>query len=254
MAEGRVAEGCPASPTPGEVDRGPTLVDLEEWSSLCSTGHTPNIITGAILRFLQEHFSRTENIENDVLKQKIFHPQPEDTTEGLVPTGILIDPIYKWNPQNFSKRLAIYVKRNGMRIERYGINDGVTAGLGRDKDGELKNYDGDHHVVGGLGSHSIFCIGRSGAEAEVLGSEVFREVQHFAPVLRRDLKIKKLAVTEVTEIQQLEEYDQHFVVAVILAWGYFETWRLVPEAPWLKGFNLAPVPEGETLKSWTKGR
>lgn len=253
MTEGRIAEGCPASPEPGEADRGPTLVDLDEWSSLCSTGHTPNIITGAILRFLQEHFSREENIENAALKEKVFKPQPDDTTEGPVATGILIDPIYKWNPQNFSKRLAIYIKRNGMRIERYGINDGLTTGLGVDKDGNLKTYEGDYHVVGGLGSHSIFCIGRSGAEAEVLGSEVFREVQHFAPVLRRDLKVKKLAVTEVTEIQQLQEYDQHFVVAVVLAWGYFEKWRLVPEAPWLKGFAIAPVPAGETKESWAGG-
>ena len=253
MTEGRIAEDCLAAPTPGAVDRGPTLVDFEEWSSLCSTGHTPNIITGAILRFLQEHFSRESNIENDVLKQKIFTPQPADTTEGLVPTGILIDPIYKWNTESFAQRLAIYVKRNGIRIERYGINDGMTTGLGRDDEGNVKTYEGDNHVVGALGSHSIFCIGRSGAEAEVLGSEVFREIQHFAPVLRRDLKVRKLAVTEVTEIQQLAEHDQHFVVAVILAWGYFEKWRLVPEAPWLKGFSIAPVPEGETKASWTGG-
>lgn len=250
MGEGRIAEGCPESPDP-TTTRGPTLVDLDEWSSLCSTGHTPNILTGAFLRFLQEHFSRETNIENETLKQSVFKPQPGDTTEGLVPTGILIDPIYRWNYENFSQRLAIYVKRNGMRIERYGINDGLTTGLGRDSEGNMKTYEGEYHVVGGLGSHSIFCIGRSGAETEILASEVFRQIQHFIPVLRRDLKVKKLAVTEVTEIQQLEEYDQHFAVAVVVAWGYFEKWRLVPDAPWLKGFSIAPVPEGETVRSWT---
>lgn len=250
MTEGRVSEGCVAAPEPGEAERGPTLVDLDEYSSLCSTGHTPNVLTGALLRFLQEHFSRASNIENEALKQRVFTPQPDDTTEGLVPTGILIEPIYKWNPQNFSQRLAVYIKRNGLRIERYGINDGLTTGLGRDADGNLKLAEGDYHVVGALGSHSVFCIGRSGAEAEVLGSEVFREICHFTPVLRRDLKLKKLAVTEVTELQQLKEYDQHFAVAVVVAWGYFEKWRLVPEAPWLKGINIAPLPEGETEKSW----
>ena len=251
MTQGRVSEDCPASPDAGDPDRSPTLVDFDEWSSLCSTGHTPNIVTGALLRFLQEHFSDPNKIENKTLRDNIFKDQLPDTTEGLVDKGILIDPIYKWNPQDFTSRPAIYIKRNGMRVERYGINDGLTVGLGKDREGNVKTYEGEYHVVGVLGSHTVFCIGRSGAETEVVGSEVFREIQHFVPVLRRDLKLKKLAVTEMTEIQQLEEYDQHFVVAIIAAWAYFEKWRLVPEAPWLKGFTIAPLPDGETALGWT---
>ena len=238
MGEGRVTDGCVEPSSESGPTRAPTLVDLDEWSSLCSTGHTPNIVTGAFLRFLQEHFADPLKIENAALRDNIFTLQPGDTTEGLVATGILIDPIYKWNPQNFSQRPAIYIKRGGVQTQRLGIADGLTVGLGRNEAGELKTYEGEYHVVGVAGSHSIFCIGRSGAEAEVLASEVFREVCQFGPVLRRDLKLKRLTVTEVTEVNQLAEYDQHFAVAVVLGWYYFERWLLKPIAPWLKSIAI----------------
>jgi len=238
MGEGRITDGCVEPSSESGPTRDPTLVDLDEWSSLCSTGHTPNIVTGAFLRFLQEHFADPLKIENVALRDNIFTPQLEDTTEGLVATGILIDPIYKWNPQNFALRPAIYLKRNGMQTQRWGINDGLTIGLGRDAQGQLKTYEGEYHTVGVMGSHTLFCIGRAGAETEILASEVFREIQCFAPLLRRDLKLKRLNVTEVTEVNKLEEYDQHFVVAVVVGWYYFERWILRPIAPWLKSIAI----------------
>lgn len=236
MGEGIVSSGCEGSSSVPVSD--PTLVDLTEFSSLCSTGHTPNIVTGAFLRFLMEHFADPNKIENAALRDNIYRVDPDDTTEGPSAKGILIDPIYKWNPRDFSLRPAIYIKRNGMQPQRLGINDGLTIGLDKDKDGQIETYKGDYHVVGVQGSHSLFCIGRTGAEAEILASEVFREVQHFAPILRKDLKLKKLAVAEYTEVNRLDEYDQHFVVALTVAWYYFEKWRLKPVAPWLKGISI----------------
>lgn len=238
MADGRITEGCSESPSP-EPTRNPTLVDLAEYSSLCSTGHTPNIVTGAYLRFLMEHFADPDKIENEALRDNIYRVDPEDTTEGVAEKGILIDPIYKWNPRDFGRRPAIYIKRNGMQIQRLGINDGLTVGLDRDKEGKIETYKGDYHVVGVLGSHSFFCIGRAGAETEVLASEVFREIQHFAPILRKDLKLKKLNVVDVSEVNKLDEYDQHFVIAMTVGWYYFEKWRLKPVAPWLKGISIS---------------
>jgi hypothetical protein len=191
---------------------------------------------------MQEHFSDANKIENRALRDNVFVPEPVDTTEGTYATGILIDPIYKWNPRRFSKRPAIYIKRNELEIQRLGINDGMTVGLGRDENGNLKTYEGDKHEVGVLGSHTLFSIGRSGAEAEVLASEVFREVQHFAPVLRGDLKLHRLVIAGYTDVQQVEEYDQHFVVAVTVGWAYIEAWRLIPQAPWLKSLAINVTP------------
>lgn len=238
MTEGRVADGCPTPPDPPEPGQQPSLIDLDEYSSLCSTGHTPNILTGAFLRFMQEHFVDSKKIENPKLKDNVFVPEPDDTTEGTYETGILIDPIYKWNPRRFSTRPAIYIKRNEIQMQRLGINDGMTVGVGKDEDGNLKTYEGDKHEVGVLGSHTFFSIGRSGAEAEILASEVFRELQHFAPVLRRDLKLHRLVTAGYTDVQQLDEYDQHFVVAVTMGWAYIEAWRLIPQAPWLKTLSV----------------
>jgi hypothetical protein len=118
----------------------------------------------------------------------------------------------------------------------------MTVGVGRNEDGSLKTYEGDKNEVGVLGSHTFFCIGRSGAEAEVLASEVFREVQHFAPILRGDLKLHRLVIAGYAEVQQVEEYDQHFVVAITAGWAYIEAWRLIPQAPWLKTLSLNADP------------
>lgn len=237
MTDGRVSEGC-VEPQSSSGSPEPTLVDLDEWSSLCSTGHTPLIITGCFLRFIQEHFSDPDKIENEALRDNIWRNDPGDTTEGIPPKGILIEPIYKWNPVDFQRRPTVYISRNKMTTQRLGINDGLTVGLGKDAEGNLKTDEGQKKVVGVQGSHSFFCIGRAGAEAEVLGTEVFREILHFSPILRRDLKLKRLVVSEASPASQLQEYDQHFVVSVAVGWYYFETWRLRPVAPWLKGLSI----------------
>lgn len=238
MTDGRITEGCVESPSSSAVADEPTLVDLQEYSSLCSTGHTPLIITGAILRFLQEHFSRPEKIENKALRDNIWVENPDDTTEGIPPKGILIEPIYNWNPVDFQRRVAVYISRNQVTTQRLGINDGLTVGLGKNSDGELKTDEGEYHVVGVQGSHTLSCIGRAGAEAEVLGNEVWREILHFSPVLRRDLKLKRLVVSEASPVSQLPEYDQNLVVTVAVGWYYFEKWRLRPMAPWLKSLAI----------------
>lgn len=239
MTEGRVAEGCVGESSSSSVEPEPTLVDLDEWSSLCSTGFTPNIITGLLLRFLQDQFSAPDKIENPVLRNNIWHGKPDDTTEGIPGTGILIEPTYKWNPQDFQTRLAVYVTRNTMSTQRLGINDGYKVGLGRDpKTQELKTDEGEYKVVGVQGSHTLACVGRAGAEAEVLGTEVWRDVLHFAPVLRKDLKLKRLVVSEASPVAVLEEYDQNFVVTVAVGWYYFEKWRLRQSAPYLKTMSI----------------
>lgn len=241
---------CPTSPETTEPVVSPTLVDFDEFSSLCSTGHVPNVLTGAFGRILRDHFADPDRIEAESLKDNIWHPEPLDTTAGTAATGILIEPIFKWDPRRLGHRPAIYVKRNEQTTQQLGINDGLQVGLGRDDDGNLKINEGEHHWVAITGSHTFFCIGRTGAETEILQGEVFRELQHFVPVIRRDLKLKKLAVTSVSEPQLLQEYDQHFVVAVVAAWGYFEKWRLVPQAPWLKGFTLGVKPSDESSRGW----
>jgi hypothetical protein len=238
VSEGRVADGCPGESSSSAVVSSRTLIGFDEASSLCSTGHTPNIITGMFLRILEAHFEEADKIENPELRDNIFKAQPNDTTEGLVYTGILIDPIYKWNPQNFSTRPAIYVKRNDVETERLGINDGLTVGIGKNDDGTYKDDEGEYHVRGMRGSHTLFCIGKTGAEAEVLSSEVYSEMQCFAPVLRRDLKLKRFEVVQAAEVSQLQEHAQHFVVPIVVAWYAFSRWRLRQLAPKLKTLSI----------------
>lgn len=241
MTEARIAGDCPAGAEPVPV-QGPTLVDLDQFSSLCSTGHTPQILTGIFLRVLQNHFANPDYIEQLALRDNVLQLKPEDTLEGIPETGILIEPIYKWNPVDFGKRPAVYIKRNSLQTQRIGINDGLTVGLSKDEDGNFNTFEGEYHVIGVLGSHTLFCIGRTGAETEVLAYEVFRELQQFAPIIRQDVFLKKLGVTQVTELSKLEEHDQHFVVGVVVGWAYFEKWRIVADAPWLKALHVELRP------------
>lgn len=226
---------CTTSPDSPTAVVGPTLVDLQEFSSLCSTGHTPQILTGALLRILQNHFSTASNIEDDALKDNIVKLQASDTSEGLAETGILIAPVYKWDPAQLGKRIALYIKRNPLRTQKLGINHGLTAGIDTNTDEVLR---GEYHTLGVVGSHTIYCIGRVGAESEILGYEVFRELVQFGPAIRKDLKLHKFETTEVSDVNRIEEYDQHFVVAVVVAWAYLETWRIIPDAPWLKTLSI----------------
>lgn len=238
---GRIETDCPQDETLDPVT-GPTLVDLEEWSSICSTGHTPLILTGAFINILKEHFANPDNIGSAALRDNVFKEDPEDTTVGVADKGILIDTVYRFNPRDFGTRPAIFVKRNELQIQRYGINDGIQVGLGKDKEGNFLVDQGSYHVVGILGSHTLFCIGRTGAETEVLAYETFREMQHFSPVLRKSLNLKKLSVTQLTSLSKLEEYDQHYVVGVVVAWAYFEKWRIKQVSPWLKSIAISLNP------------
>lgn len=238
MTAARIADGCPTPDPAPEPAQNPTLIDLSEFSSICSTGHTPQILTGAFLKILENHFSNASYIEDAALRDNIVHTQPDDTTEGVIETGILIEPVYKWNPAQLGKRPAIYIKRNPIKTQRYGINDGLTTGLGTDDDGQLETLRGDYHTLAVVGSHTMFCVGGKGSETEILSYEVFRELVQFGPAIRKDLKLHKLGVTEVTDVSRIEEYDQHFVAGVVVGWAYFETWRIIPDAPWLKSFAI----------------
>ena len=86
--EARIATECPGAVEPPAPTRGPTLVDLDEFSSLCSSGHTPQILTGVFLRILQNHFTNADYIEDDALKDNVIQLKPADTTEGIPETGI----------------------------------------------------------------------------------------------------------------------------------------------------------------------
>lgn len=134
-------------------------------SILCSKGWRPLLITGLLRDLLIRHFQVPQNIEELELRKYIWH---EDA-----PTGILIESIHRWRGDLVEKRPACILKRNAYQNVRWGIADYV----GPTEDGFVD------FCTGWVGSHTVFCIHGKGASAEILGTEVTRELHQFHPVI-----------------------------------------------------------------------
>ena len=233
----------------------PTTVGLTPASSICTTRHTANVLTGIFVRLMQEHFSDPGNLEyngmNEFADSAETRPaaQLQDYiwTPNNETTKIQIQPVWAYNPQDIQRRPAIYVKRNAQRPQRLAINDGMTIAAHRTGPApENIEVRGEYHSVMVLGSHTLFCVGQTGAEAEVLGQEVFDQVAMFAPLLRTDFKFHRVAVQEQGEVSIIEgEAEHHFLVPIVVAYAYALAWRIKAVAPWLKsiGVEVRPTPD-----------
>lgn len=174
------------------------------------------------------------NAEGAELHQLQGYIWDKDNTK----TKIQIQPIWAYNLQDIQNRPALYVKRNSMKTQRLGINDGLGVKVTRDADGKVLHVGGEKHAIAVLGSHTIFCVGNTGAEAELLGAEVFNHLVGFAPILRAELHFHRLLVMEMGEIALLEEFDDHFVIPVVVAYAFTRSWQIIQVAPWLKTLSI----------------
>jgi hypothetical protein len=149
-------------------------------------------------------------------------------------TRIQIQDVWKLNLQDVDRRPGLYVKRNALRPRKLAINHGMGNGARTDRQGNLIRIDGKPHTVTILGSHTIFCVGRAGAEAEVLGQEVFELLLQFGPLLRQELKFQSFEMVECGEVSTLEESNTHYAVPVVVGYAFARSWIIEKVAPWLK--------------------
>lgn len=216
-----------------------TLVGLDATSSLCSSRHPSNVLTGIFTRLMREHFSDPDNIE--------FAKGNEPTLQldGLIwnPNETLctiqIKPVWEYSAQALAQRPGIYTKRNKTTFERIAINNGWTTGMPRDAAGNVKESPGEYHALTVVGSHTFFCVGRTGAETELLAQEVSNHLAQFGPSLRAELKLQRLQLTEVGEVGLLDEFVEHYCVPVVLGYALSYTWRLLSVQPFLKKIGLS---------------
>lgn len=199
-------------------------------SSLCATGWRPLLITGLLRDLLVRHFSDPSTIEDDSLKQLVWRPDER--------TDILVESIYRWRGELTEKRPALLIKRNQYQNRQLVMNN--LAGLTESGHWEF--------VTAWIGSHTVFCIHGSGAGAEILASEVQRELTQFAPVVVKYLGLLQWAVTEVGEIAEVEEARESFVVPVTVGWAYDENWRIEQESLKLRRIPLSVLLDGANLK------
>lgn len=216
----------PASP-------GPEL-RIEHYSSPCSFGLTPILMTGFLIQWLGDHFSRRQNIEHPELRDILWRANTRN--------GILIASITDWKPAAVENRPAVIVKRNAWQSERLAIGDRLTPTAdGFERYGMLMR-----------GSHTIFCLAGEGGEVEVLGAEVFRELLTFGPLIRRTLDLKRFSVSELGPVHELQEATENYAVPITVAYVSDLSWGIEQDTPKLKRFVLsanllAPTDIGDRL-------
>jgi hypothetical protein len=170
-------------------------------SSLCTHGFRPLFITGLLRDLLIRHFTAPAGVEAPSLRDLIWREGND--------TGILIESIHRWRGDLVEKRPALIVKRNAYQNLRLGIADRVGA----DEHGNMV------YCTVWVGSHTVFCLHRSGAGVEILATEVQRELTEFHPVMIQELGLMRWAVTEVGEIHEIEESAESFAVPVTVGWA-----------------------------------
>ena len=212
---------------------GPEL-RIEHFSSPQSFGLTPILMTGFLIQWLGDHFSRRQNLEQPELRDILWRADTRN--------GILIASITDWKPAAVENRPAIIIKRNAWQPERIAIGDRLTTSV-----------DGyEHYCMLMRGSHTIFCLAGEGGEVEVLGAEVFRELLEFGSVIRRTLCLKRFSVSELGAVNELQEATENYAVPVTVAYASDLTWSIQQDVPKLKRFilsanTLAPTDLGGRL-------
>lgn len=201
-----VSQWCPESTPEATQDRGQLIACFKgQWEHL---GLRPLLISGIIRDILKHHFARVDSIEAPVLKTADWR--------NALSTGILIETITRWRGDLVEKRPAVIIKRNAFRNVRI-VRDDLQ---GVDEHGD-PNY-----ITLWVGSHTIFCIHKTGASTEILANEVQRLLTGFGPEIRDTFDFKKFQATEVGTLAEIEEATESFVVPVTLGWAYEEKWKL----------------------------
>jgi hypothetical protein len=213
---------CTPGP-PDETPERPGQIAPPAIMALCGRGWRPIFITGLLRDLLVRHFQTPLNVEEFDLRKFLWK---EDTR-----TGILIESIHRWRGDLVEKRPAIILKRNDMQNVRWGIGDLC----GETEDGFYE------FCTGWVGSHTVFCIHGSGASAEILATEVMREIHQFHPVITQYLGLLRWGVTSYGAISEVEEARESFVVPITVGWAYQDTWRLELESMKLRRVALSTL-------------
>jgi hypothetical protein len=232
-------------------------------STIASTGPTPFILTGVIVRLLQYHFSDPNNITKPHLKGYVWTPEegcgdskgdvwvcptegsssseeedgcPPEVVEETEASRILIAPDYARTTGSVQSRPALYVKREPVKNSKISFLNRALPGL----DKETGLFHGEKHQVTIEGSHSIICVGQSGTEAENLAEEVYFRMLHYQSLIKNDFRLSGFFVEGTSEVQEIAaESKKAFYVVVRCSWAHVHRWILIPETPIIKRLNIS---------------
>jgi hypothetical protein len=172
-----------------------------------------------------QHFSSADTIENPILKKKTW-------SKDYRITNIAIEKSNEWTPQLTETRPGIIIKRGTWTKVRLGINDRMM-GFSPTGQREFANY--------WQGTHTFFCIDSEAGAADVLGAEVFRELNQNGNQLEVELDMKRWTVAEIGATGRLKEAANKYVVPVSVAYMLEEAWIVQIESPLFKRVDLSII-------------
>ena len=195
-------------------------------SSLRSFGFTPLVVTGAIRQTLLQHFAEPAQVISASLRA--YLEREGAWTEGET-TGLYIEALSKWRPELTEARPSLVIKENDWTWTRLGIGDRAGA-----------DYRSGTEFFAGLwyGSHTVFALGKEGAETQILASEVAKTLLWYATKIEDSFELARFLPLQIGALSALEESTEHYAVPVNIAVAAWENWSLTEEAPRLKNIEF----------------
>lgn len=200
-----------------------SVLDTTLLPKICELGPFLNLIDGIFRVWMIYHFSDPNRIVDNNLKDKIWNEDP-------TVSQITIEAHDVFKVELTENRPAIVIKR--------GKWTGIKLGIGDRRMGELTGDGSELYVRAWQGYHTLFCIGGTPGEANILACEAFKDLNEFAQTVRRALDLKRLEVSEVGEYAILEESGKNYVVPITVGYVLEEAWITRQEAPFLKRLDL----------------
>ncbi len=205
-------------------------IDFSSLSDLCPLMPRPQLVTGILTQWMRLHFSDPSHIEIPLLRSYIW--TADDTTSKLP-----IESVFKWNPAMTEARPGIFLKRGPWKVLNLGIDNRKMAGT-------LDWPYPRQYNVFYQGSLTLFCVGGESLEAELIATEVYRELVGFGPIARKQFGFVRFNVADIGEVSLLDESAEHFVVPVVVSYGAQDTWQICPPSlQELQEFGLYLNPE-----------
>lgn len=212
----------------------------DDCSSLVSSGVTPYVLTGILIRLLRYHFADSNNISIESLRGLTWK---EDCAESSMHIGAG----YEFTPGVVQQRPAIYVKREAVSSKQVGLLKGDSTVTALNQITGL--FEGSKHQKQLQGVFSLICVGTLGLEAELIGEEVYYRMLHFAPKIQDDIRVSSFRVRSLSEIKTIKNTPgQLYYTVVAIDWNLIHRWRIVPIAPVLKRTHLGYTVFGEDFQ------
>jgi hypothetical protein len=190
-------------------------------SSLCSLGLRPHLMTGILRHLIGDHFSRRENMTEPALQDTLWRAGDAG--------NILVESITRWKPSELGMRPAVIIKRNNWNAERLFPDEQCNT-----------TPEGDPIFLNIMhGSHTLFCLAKSGEEAEILAAEVFYELSGFSHLIRQSLTLLRFVPMGLGTLFEVEEAHENYAVPVDVAYAHQNAWTIHEHARRLTHIDLS---------------